>query len=266
MSFLDRILETKRMEVEQLYQFRETSEFAGRTQPVRSLKSALQHRRTLGLIAEIKRKSPSKGVIQAEIDPISRAKVYAQAGATAISVLTDETYFGGSIADLIAVRTAVDIPILRKDFIVDEIQIDEAFSAGADVVLLIAAALSPERLQRLSTYAQGLGLDVLLEVHHESELAAAIAASPSILGVNNRNLHTFEVDLGATETILNQVPEDVVVISESGIFGPADALRMGRAGARGILVGELLMRHAQLTDVATCVHSLQIDISEVTSR
>lgn len=266
MSFLDTILETKRMEVHQLRDSRETLPLADRTVPIRSLRHALLEAKTLGLIAEIKRKSPSKGVIQADVNPAMRAQIYAQAGATGISVLTDATYFGGSIADLSAVRAVVDIPVLRKDFIIDEIQIDEAYAAGADVVLLIAAALTPARLQALSAYAQSLGMDVLLEVHEPSELDAAMAAAPSVLGVNNRNLHTFEVDLATTETILQLVPSDTVVISESGIFGPRDAERMSHAGAQGILVGELLMRHANFADVANCVRELQVNVSEAAKR
>ncbi|MFD1676338.1 indole-3-glycerol phosphate synthase TrpC [Alicyclobacillus fodiniaquatilis] len=265
MSFLDTILETKRVEIALL-------KAEGVMAPVhgegahRSLRSALLQRSTLGVIAEIKRKSPSKGVIQSSVDPVERAKTYAAAGATAISVLTDKVHFQGSIEDLIAVRQVVDIPVLRKDFIIDELQIDEAVAAGADAILLIAAALSPQRLRELSSYAQNLGLDVLLEVHDVDELDAALAAKPSVLGVNNRNLHTFEVDLATTERVIAALPHDTLAISESGIFGTADARRMALTGARAVLVGELLMRHAKLADVANEVAALQVELPLPESR
>ncbi|GMA60870.1 indole-3-glycerol phosphate synthase TrpC [Alicyclobacillus fastidiosus] len=262
MSVLDKILMTKREEVARLHERRVVFDTA-RPREIHSLRAALLAGSNLGVIAEIKRKSPSKGTIQADINPAERAQVYERAGATAISVLTDEKYFGGSIEDLRSVRDAVSIPLLRKDFIIDEIQIDEAYAAGADVVLLIAAALRPKRLRELSAYAQHLGLDVLLEVHGVDELDAALDATPSILGINNRNLHTFDVDLGTTEDVIQALPKDVVVISESGIFGTADAQRMVDAGARGILVGELLMRHADLGDVAKCLTSLQVEAPSV---
>ncbi|WP_328702731.1 indole-3-glycerol phosphate synthase TrpC [Alicyclobacillus suci] len=265
MSILDKILETKREEVAHL---RAQGISFDRSAPreIHSLRQKLLEGTKLGVIAEIKRRSPSKGVIQAEINPATRARVYEEAGATAISVLTDRTYFGGSIDDLRAVREAVSLPILRKDFVIDELQIDEAYAAGADVILLIAAALPNERLQTLSFYAQDLGLDVLLEVHGTHELDAALAAKPSILGINNRNLHTFEVDLGVTEQVIDALPEDVVVISESGVLGMVDAQRMAAAGARGVLVGELLMRHEDLRDVATCLTALQMAKAPVGRR
>lgn len=262
MSVLDKILTTKREEVARMRE-RGVVFDTSRKREIRSLRTALLSGAHLGIIAEIKRKSPSKGTIQADINPRERAKVYERAGATAISVLTDQTYFDGSIDDLRSVREAVSIPLLRKDFIIDELQIDEAYAAGADVVLLIAAALPQDRLRALSAYAQGLGLDVLLEVHGVDELDAALAAAPSVLGINNRNLHTFDVDLGTTQAVIEALPKDVVVISESGIFGTDDAQRMVDAGARGVLVGELLMRHSDLDDVAKCLTSLQVEMPSV---
>lgn len=263
MSILDRILDTKRQEIEILRQQRASGERPGlgRTSEVRSLRESLTSRGTLGLIAEIKRKSPSKGVIQATVDPVARAQVYERAGASAISVLTDREYFQGSLEDLVAVRDAVSIPVLRKDFIIDETQIDEAYEAGADAILLIAAAMAPNRLKELSEYAQQTrGLEVLLEVHGQDEVEPALAARPTILGINNRNLHTFDVDLAVSERVLRMLPSDMVAISESGILGASDAVRMANAGAKGILVGEMLMRHASLEDVAACVQSLQVDV------
>lgn len=258
MTFLSKILETKREEVAVLH--RENIDISARQTPVASLRAALTSRPTLGLISEIKRKSPSKGVIQSDVDPLARARVYEFAGASGISVLTDSTYFGGSMADLIAVRKEVQIPVLRKDFIIDERQIEEAYAGGADAILLIAAALEANRLVELSTFAQQLGVEVLLEVHHPDELDAALRANPSVLGVNNRDLHTFEVDLATTETILGLVPSELVVISESGITGPQDAARMAEHGARGILVGEQLMRYRDLDDVSNCVKSLCVPL------
>lgn len=258
MSFLDGILETKRREVALLKQSQMSRKSVNR--PTRSLRTALMERNALGVIAEIKRRSPSKGLIQADVDPVARAQVYSEAGVAAISILTDREYFGGSIRDLQQVREHVDVPLLRKDFIIDEVQIDEAYQAGADVVLLIAAALSKPRLIELSTYAQGIGLDVLLEVHEEAELDAALAAKPSVLGVNNRDLHTFQVDLATTERVLQQVPKDVVAIAESGVFTREDAGRMARAGASGVLVGESLMRHAELDEVSQAIRSLQVEL------
>ncbi|WP_067618533.1 indole-3-glycerol phosphate synthase TrpC [Alicyclobacillus acidiphilus] len=263
MSILDNILATKAQEVAELRErkARGLSIARVRATEVRSLAKSLQSRASLGLVAEIKRKSPSKGVIQAEIDPVARAKVYEEAGASAISVLTDREYFQGTLDDLIAVREAVSIPVLRKDFIIDELQIDEAYSAGADVILLIAAAMAPDRLKVLSAYAQReYGLEVLLEVHGEDEVEHALAAEPTIIGINNRNLHTFDVDLAVTERVLRRLPANTVAISESGIFGADDAVRMAGAGAKGVLVGELLMRHVSLADVAACVSSLQVPL------
>ncbi|TDY50720.1 indole-3-glycerol phosphate synthase [Alicyclobacillus sacchari] len=258
-TILDRILETKRREIAQLRIAASTGALVRtRTAPYRSLRQRLVERENLGVIAEIKRKSPSKGTIQTQVDPIARARVYERAGAAAISVLTDREYFQGTIDDLRAVRECISVPVLRKDFIIDELQIDEAVGAGADVVLLIAAAMPPARLSELSAYAQAQGLEVLLEVHDPAEVEAALAAKPSILGINNRDLRTFEVDLGVSEAILRELPTDVVAIAESGVFGLADASRMAAAGARGILVGELLMRHANLEDVAACLSELQV--------
>lgn len=262
MKYLSNILDTKREEVAAL---KASGVLFDTTRPreIRSLKAAIASSDKLAVISEIKRKSPSKGVIQAETNPVLRAKVYEQAGATAISVLTDETYFGGSTEDLTQVRETVSIPVLRKDFIIDEIQIDEAYAIGADAILLIAAALTPDRLRVLSQHAKDLGLDVLLEVHGVDELDAAMAAKPSVLGVNNRNLHTFEVDLATTARILTQLPADTVAIAESGVMGPDDAGYMASIGAQGILVGELLMRHEYFEDVEECLRGLQIQKSSV---
>jgi len=263
-TILDRILETKRREVEALRQrIDREGPFPERTEPFRSLAQSLRQAECLGVIAEIKRKSPSKGVFQASVDPAERARVYEQGGASAISVLTDETYFHGTLADLRDARSAVNIPVLRKDFVIDEIQVDEAVSAGADIILLIAAAVPADRLIELSRYARTRGLEVLLEVHGEHEVEAAVAAEPTLIGINNRDLRTFEVDLATSERVLRRLPEGALAIAESGIMSRADALRMASAGARGILVGELLMRHADLASIRAQVAELRVPLEAV---
>lgn len=194
------------------------------------------------VIAELKRRSPSKGEIRRDFDPVAIARAYEAGGAAALSVLTDERFFGGSLAVLEAVRAATPLPLLRKDFVVDAYQLDEARVAGADAVLLIAAALAPGDLARLHEHARGLGLDVLVEVHDEAELDAAKGVGADLIGINNRDLRSFVTDLAVTERLAPLVPEGAVVVSESGISGPADLARLARAGAGAFLVGESLMR------------------------
>ncbi|GGJ07508.1 indole-3-glycerol phosphate synthase [Alicyclobacillus cellulosilyticus] len=239
-TWLTRILETKREEVAALRRNPPVRERD--RQDIRGFADAIRRAPQLAVVAEFKRASPSKGLIAPELSPEVVAPAYEAAGATALSVLTDSTYFQGSIADLQAARAQVAIPVLRKDFIIDELQIDEAYAAGADAVLLIAAALPAPRLRELSSYARSLGLDVLIEVHRVEELDAALAAAPSVLGVNNRDLHTFRVSLETTREVLAHVPEHVLVIAESGIETRQDAERMASYGADGLLVGEALMR------------------------
>ncbi|GMA48689.1 indole-3-glycerol phosphate synthase [Alicyclobacillus contaminans] len=241
-TFLSRILDTKREEVALRRSQVPSLIIPGDLPACRGFRRAIAEAEGLAVIAEFKKASPSKGAIAPHLDPVEMATSYASAGATAVSVLTDSRYFQGSLADLERVRAAVDIPVLRKDFIIDEVQIWDARMAGADAVLLIAAALDPERMRELSHYAKSIGLDVLVEVHAVDELPAALAAEPSVLGVNNRNLHTFEVDLETTRQVLRHVPRDVVVIAESGVHSEADAAFLAASGARGILVGEALMR------------------------
>lgn len=194
------------------------------------------------LIAEFKRASPSKGVIRADLAPADVAKMYAAAGAAAISVLTDEKFFSGSLADLEAARKAMELPVLRKDFIIDRYQLIEARCAGADAVLLIAAALDKKALAALHAEAVALGMAVLVEVHNEEELKCALSAKPQIIGVNNRNLQTFEVDLETTLRLRPLVPGNVIMVSESGIRDRQDVLRLMSARVDAVLVGESLMR------------------------
>jgi len=198
----------------------------------------------VNVIAECKRRSPSKGVLRAEYEPAAIAKEYEAAGAAAISVLTEPTFFDGSLEHLAAVRAAVELPILRKDFIVSEYQLLEARAAGADAVLLIVAALRPVELKVLHDHARRYGLDALVEVHDEHELAIAIDAGARIVGVNNRNLRTLDVDLTASERLIGQVPPDVVAISESGLRTPADVARLRELGYRAFLIGERFMTAA----------------------
>lgn len=197
----------------------------------------------LGLIAEIKKASPSAGSIVDAFDPVAIAQSYQAAGAHAISVLTDEKFFQGALSYMTQVREATQLPVLRKDFIIHEVQIYEAAVAGADAILLIVAALEQEQLEHLYETATVLGLDVLVEVHTAAELERALDAGATLIGINNRNLTTFEVDLKATQEISEEVPEEgILLVSESGIKTNADARRVFAAGANAILVGESLMR------------------------
>lgn len=197
----------------------------------------------LGLIAEVKKASPSVGTIREDFDPVAIAQAYQDAGAHAISVLTDEDFFQGHLSHLTNVRNAIRLPVIRKDFIIHEVQIYEAAVAGADAVLLIVAALEQSELERLHGIATTLGLDVLVEVHTREELEGALDCGATLIGINNRNLTTFEVDLAATEEISEEVPDTgILLVSESGIKTNADARRVFAAGVNALLVGESLMR------------------------
>src|SRR5699024_4835837 len=201
------------------------------------------------IIAEIKRSSPSKGTIAMEVDPVEQAKQYEKAGAAAISVLTDRPFFNGSMKDLQAVREAVDIPILCKDFIIDTLQIDHAKAAGANIILLIIAALDEGQFKLLYDYALKLDLEVLVEVHNEEEMKRALAVNPAIIGINNRNLKTFKVDVETTETLARMVKNtNTLLISESGMKTRSDVERVANTGADAILVGETLMRTTNIEE------------------
>jgi indole-3-glycerol phosphate synthase len=245
-SILDEILAHKRQEVEQAQRSLPREALARRAESApaatRGFREALASSPRPRIIAELKRRSPSRGEIRPDFDAVACAKAYADAGAAALSVLTDSRYFGGSLADLAAVRAAVALPLLRKDFVVDPYQVDEARVGGADAVLLIAAALSSEELGRLRGRARRLDLDALVEVHDEAELDTALAAGADLIGINNRDLRSFTVDLGVSERLAARIPEGVVVVAESGIFKPEDVERMEAAGAHACLVGESLMR------------------------
>jgi indole-3-glycerol phosphate synthase len=194
------------------------------------------------IIAEIKRASPSKGLIREDFDPVAIARDYASHGASAISVLTEDRFFQGSLYDLERVRGAVDVPLLRKDFMMDSYQVIEAKSYGADAVLLIAAMLDPHRLRELREQATALSLDSLVEVHSEEELDAAVKAGAQLLGINNRDLGTFEVNLSTTERLAPRVPAGMPAICESGIDSLAQIRRVEKLGIHVFLIGESLMR------------------------
>ena len=252
---LAEIVSHKRQEIEPLIQRAEKLRYAAlERNEFKSLASAINvGSDRLGLIAEVKKASPSAGIIAEDFDPVSQAKKYADAGASAISVLTDEKYFKGKLEYLTQIQHAVDVPVLRKDFIIHESQIYEASVAGADAILLIVAALSQDDLERLFDCANTYQLEVLMEVHDLAELERALGTDVKIIGVNNRNLKTFEVDLKNTEAISEEVPQDILFVSESGIKTPQDASLVASWGADAVLVGETLMR---ADDVASTVKEI----------
>jgi len=198
----------------------------------------------VGVIAEVKRRSPSAGAIREDLDPAAHAAAYERGGAVAISVLTDLRHFGGTLDDLSHVARCVSVPVLRKDFILDELQLYEARAAGASAVLLIVRALAPERLRALAAAARGLGVGVLVEAHSDAELDLALGVEPAAVGVNSRDLGTFAIDLGLGERLLARVPAGVPAIAESGIETRDDVARMASAGADLVLVGTSVARTA----------------------
>ncbi len=245
-TVLDRILERKVAELDErrarlpLCQMRRRAESAAH-RPL-DLASALRCA-NVSLIAEVKCASPSKGRLTRDFAPVMLAATYAHNGASAISVLTDEDFFHGHLDYLRAVRAAVDLPLLRKDFIIDPYQVYEGRAAGADAILLIAAALSDAQLAELHALTAEQGMTALVEVHNEPELERALRLNARLIGINNRDLKTFHVDLGTTARLARRLnaADDVVLVAESGIFTPADVAQMGRLGAHAVLVGESLM-------------------------
>jgi indole-3-glycerol phosphate synthase len=204
-------------------------------------RAALSRADRVNVIAECKRRSPSRGVLRADYNPVAVAIQYADAGAAAISVLTEPTFFDGALEHLTAVRAEVGVPLLRKDFVISEYQLLEARAAGADAVLLIVAALRPVELKLLHDHASRFELDVLVEVHDATELSIAVDAGARIIGVNNRNLRTLDVDVRASDDLMARIPAGVVAVSESGLKTPADLTRLRRLGYRAFLIGERFM-------------------------
>ena len=242
-DILQRIVETKRSEVEVLKRnlsgLRDRAEDAP---PPRDFIGSLQGGDAVAVIAEIKRRSPGAGEIRPDLDPFRLGPTYESGGAAALSVLTDEKYFGGSLGDLAGVRGLVEIPVLRKDFVIDESQVYEARGAGADAILLIVRILDDERLRALRTLAKELGMSVLVEVHDGAEVERGLAAGAGLLGINNRNLQTFETRIDVTLSLAARVPPGVVLVSESGIHTAADVCSVGEKGVDAVLVGESLLR------------------------
>ena len=244
MNRLEEILVAKREEIERLRpRAAELDRQARARTDFRDFKLALQRQdEKLAVIAEIKKASPSAGVIVESFDPTEIAKNYERAGANAISVLTDARFFQGNLEHLRNVRSAVSLPLLRKDFIWDRTQLAESAANGADAILLIMAALTQDQLVRLLKDAKEFRLDALVEVHSVDELQRALEAGAEIVGINNRDLMTFDVDLGVTEKLCRDMPDEVVLVSESGIKTPRDVARVKACGVDAVLVGEALMR------------------------
>jgi indole-3-glycerol phosphate synthase len=247
-TILDRIIARKRQEVAERAALvseaalRERIETASPVRGFAQQMIAQTAARRSAVIAEIKRASPSKGLLRADFQPALHAAQYAKAGATCLSILTDQDFFQGSDQDLLDARAACDLPVIRKDFMVDTYQIYESRALGADCVLLIVAALNTTELHALFRCARDLGLDVLVEVHDGDELVRALELDTPLIGINNRNLHTFETRLETTYALIDDVPKDRVLITESGIVQRADVEAMHAHGVFGFLVGEAFMR------------------------
>ncbi|MCX8524382.1 indole-3-glycerol phosphate synthase TrpC [Chryseobacterium formosus] len=243
MTILDKIIQTKKREISDskskisLQQLKDSEFFERKTI---SLKETVKSKS--GIIAEFKRKSPSKGIINDKVSPLDVASAYENFGASAVSILTDKDFFGGSFEDILSVRKHINIPILRKDFMIDEYQFYEAKSIGADVILLIAACLSPQQVQEFTQLSHKLGLEVLLEIHTEEELKH-LNSEVDLVGINNRNLKDFKVDLQHSVNLNNQLPNDVLSVAESGIYNIEDFNYLKEKGFDGFLMGEYFMKH-----------------------
>lgn len=255
--FLDKIVATKRAEVEAMSSFsiQEAEKAISELPPCLGFEQALTLRsnRSMGLIAEVKKASPSKGLIREDFHPVGLAQAYERAGADCISVLTDVQYFQGSNEYLKAVRQAVNVPLLRKDFTIDPKQIYEARLIGADAILLIAAILTTDQMKQYLALASDLGLDALVEVHDREELERALELDTQLIGINNRNLKTFVTDLQTTEELIQYIPAGRTVVSESGISSVSDMAYLRQIGSKAVLIGEHFMRQPV---VEQAVHDL----------
>ncbi|MCA9106867.1 MAG: indole-3-glycerol phosphate synthase TrpC [Planctomycetales bacterium] len=250
-TILQRIVATKWEEIAQAKSLRPLAELVARvpdSPPPRDFLGKLRRGDRLALIAEVKKASPSKGVIRADFTPTEIAQAYAAGGADCLSVLTDESYFQGHLDYLAAIRSVVELPLLRKDFIVDPYQVYEARVAGADAVLLIAECLEPPRLAELRALIHELGMTALVELHDREQLASVLASGASLVGVNNRDLKTFTVDLEHAIELRREIPAEITMVGESGIRSAEDARRLFAAGINAMLVGESLMAQRDVRD------------------
>lgn len=248
MDILDTIVAHKHKEVSGRKLAMPLAELEKRAQfqrPVVSIRKQLLNPNASGIIAEFKRKSPSKGIINATAKADNTTKQYVQAGASALSVLTDEHFFGGSDEDFLSARMANSCPMLRKDFVIDEYQIIEAKSIGADVILLIAATLEPAVLSKFASLAHSLGMEVLMEVHNENELLSNLSANADMIGVNNRNLKTFEVSIEISKRLYPLLPKEVIKVSESGIDNIEAVRELRKIGFQGFLIGQKFMEQSE---------------------
>ncbi len=244
-NVLEKIVDYKIQEIEQSKKkcsFSELESQLAQASPVHPFVDQLQAANPMGMIAEVKKASPSAGIIRADFDPVKIAQIYEQSGASCISVLTDEHFFQGHLDYLKLIRQSVNIPLLRKDFILDRYQVLEARIAGADCILLIAECLSADQMRDLHTYAIELGMDTLIEIYEPKNLQSVLELSPKLMGINNRNLKTFVTDLEHSIQLSLQVPDSTLLVSESGIRSREDVLRLQEAGIKAILVGETLMK------------------------
>lgn len=252
MSLLEKILATKHSEVERLRpRGAELQRLAAAQEAARPFAAALRAGNHVALIAEFKRRSPSAGWIREDGSVAEITKAYSEAGARAISVLTDSEFFGGDLSDLVVAREKTSVPLLRKDFIIDEIQLFEARAHGADAVLLIVRALDDDQLRDLRRAAHELGLGTLVEAHDEAEVERALKADADVVGINNRDLSSFHVDTDLARRIARNIPPDVVIVAESGIRTADDVARVGQAGIEAVLVGEALMKTADTRATVT---------------
>jgi indole-3-glycerol phosphate synthase len=251
-GILASIVQTKEAELSELRsRTRQLEAAAVAAPPVRDFRGALTGPGRVALIAECKRRSPGAGPIRPGLDPVELTRGYARAGASALSILTDSEYFGGSGADLEAVRRDTQLPILRKDFTLDPLHVLEARALGADAVLLIVRILSDQVLSALHAEATALGMSVLVEVHDRSELERAVASGADLIGINNRDLSTFRTDIETTLELIDDLPDGAVIVSESGIREPEDVVRLGEAGVDAVLIGESLLKAPDPAEAAS---------------